>query len=107
MFFRKKIEQMEGAGSQAPQFKFRAFVDESGMSGPAQTALHRARANDQLWAERSAKFVDLKVRLHQAILDTVNLSVIEKMDPQQFHKQVGELVGELLQRETLPITDKE
>ncbi|SDZ50866.1 pilus assembly protein CpaF [Jannaschia faecimaris] len=49
-------------------------------------------------------WLELKSTLHEAMLDRLNLSVIEKMDAAEFKKQIAGLVGHLLadQGRTLP-----
>ena len=47
--------------------------------------------------------VDLKVRLHQQLIETMNLAVIETMEPEQFKREAGDLVRELLSHERMPL----
>lgn len=51
--------------------------------------------------------LDLKMRLHQQLLDMMNLAAIDKMEPEQFRREVGDMIGELLAREQVPINAKE
>jgi len=46
-----------------------------------------------------AALIDLKVRLHQQLLETMNLAVIDQIEPEQFKRESGDLVRELLTRE--------
>lgn len=41
-------------------------------------------------------WLELKSSLHEAMLDRLNLSVIDKMDPQEFKRQIAGLVTQLL-----------
>ncbi len=44
----------------------------------------------------SAEYILLKVRLHQKLLDLMNLSVLDKMPKEQIKSEVGEMIRELL-----------
>jgi pilus assembly protein CpaF len=55
----------------------------------------------------NADFLDLKVRLHQSLLDEINLSVIERMPKEQFVSEVGDIIRELLANETTPLNERE
>jgi pilus assembly protein CpaF len=55
----------------------------------------------------SEDFLDLKVRLHQSLLDEINLSVIERMPKEQFVSEVGDIIRELLTNETTPLNERE
>ena len=58
-------------------------------------------------AEPPAGFTDIKVRLHQRLLDEINLSAIEKLSLEDFRQQVGGLVREILRAEKLQFNQKE
>jgi pilus assembly protein CpaF len=58
-------------------------------------------------AKPSMDMVELKVRLHQQLIDIMNLSAIEKMERDQFTREVGDLVRELLSRERTPLNHSE
>jgi len=45
-------------------------------------------------------FIDLKVRLHQQLIDVLNLAVIERMPRDQFEREVGDIIRDMLKRET-------
>ncbi|WP_435535754.1 CpaF family protein, partial [Azospirillum sp. ST 5-10] len=45
-----------------------------------------------------AEYVALKVRLHQDLLEIMNLAAIDKLEPDQFRREIGEMVRELLGR---------
>ena len=51
--------------------------------------------------------LELKMRLHQQLLDMMNLAAIDKMPPEEFRREVGEMVRELLAREQVPLNVKE
>jgi pilus assembly protein CpaF len=47
--------------------------------------------------------VDLKVRLHQRLLDTINLAALDKMNRAEAEAEIGQLVRELLLKERAPL----
>ncbi len=51
----------------------------------------------------SARYTELKMTLHQRLLDMINLSVIDKMEPEEFRREIGEMVRELLLAENKPL----
>lgn len=51
----------------------------------------------------SSRYTDLKVRLHQQLLDIINLAALEKMQPQDLRREVGATVVELLNKEPTPL----
>jgi len=57
--------------------------------------------------QQSQRFVELKVSLHQRLLETINLSAIEKVEPEEFRAEASELVKELLVLEQIPLNSTE
>jgi pilus assembly protein CpaF len=51
--------------------------------------------------------VDLKVRLHQQLIDVIDPSAIEKMPRDRFEAEVGEIVREMLKSETALLNAQE
>ncbi|HEY4545096.1 MAG TPA: CpaF family protein [Pedomonas sp.] len=47
----------------------------------------------------AARHTDLKVDLHQALLDHLNLAALETMDRDRLHREVGDLVATLLSQQ--------
>lgn len=47
--------------------------------------------------------LELKGRLHDALLDRLNLAVIEKIDPAELRREVAALVGQVLAEENRPM----
>ncbi len=47
----------------------------------------------------SSNYTEMKVLLHQRLLDMINLSAIDKMSPDDFRREMGEMVRELLLEE--------
>ena len=52
---------------------------------------------------KSAHYIELKMTLHQRLLDMINLSAIDKMAPEEFRREIGEMVRELLLEENKPL----
>ncbi len=57
--------------------------------------------------DKLSQYTELKMRMHQRLLDMINLSVIDKMTPEDFHNEIGELVRELLLEENRPLNHNE
>ena len=57
--------------------------------------------------KRSSQYTELKMRMHQRLLDMINLSVIDKMPPEEFRREIGEMVRELLLEENKPLNHTE
>ncbi len=55
----------------------------------------------------SAGYINLKVLLHQKLLDMINLAAIEKMPFETFRSEIGEIIGELLVEENKPLNANE
>ena len=51
----------------------------------------------------ASRYTGLKMTLHQRLLDMINLSVIDKMEPTEFRREIGEMVRELLLEENKPL----
>ncbi len=56
---------------------------------------------------KASAYTELKMSLHQRLLDMINLSVIDKMPPDEFRKEIGEMVRELLLEENRPLNYNE
>jgi pilus assembly protein CpaF len=53
-------------------------------------------------------FIDLRVRLHQRLItDEIDLSMIERMPRPQFEHEVGDIIRDMLKRETVTLTDEQ
>ena len=59
--------------------------------------------NPEIEARLMPVHTELKMHLHSRLLDMINLSVIDKMPPDVFRKEVGEIVRELLLEENKPL----
>jgi len=52
---------------------------------------------------KANQYTELKMMLHQRLLDMINLSVIDRMEPEEFRREIGEMVRELLLEENRPL----
>ncbi|MEX0808947.1 MAG: CpaF family protein [Dongiaceae bacterium] len=52
-------------------------------------------------------YTAIKVRLHHRLLEEINLSAIEKLEPDEFREQIGTLVRELLKTEKVQLNLRE
>jgi pilus assembly protein CpaF len=51
-------------------------------------------------------FIDLRVRLHQRLItDEIDLTAIERMPRAQFESEIGDIIRDMLKRETVTLTD--
>lgn len=57
--------------------------------------------------ESGVDLTDLKVRIHQQLIDVMNLAAIETMTADELKTEVGELIRELLTREQVPLNQRE
>jgi pilus assembly protein CpaF len=55
----------------------------------------------------SDALVDLKVRLHQQLIDVIDPSAIEKMPREKFEAEIGEIIREMLKNETTLVNERE
>jgi len=53
------------------------------------------------------KSLELKSRLHDALLDRLNLSVIDKVEPEELRREVATLTSEVLAQENTPLRSEE
>lgn len=76
---------------------------------PTENDLYASMSKEQAQSDRSFSepYIQLKVRLHQKLLENINFSALDKLDPAQVEQQIGELVKELLQDEQVPLNLKE
>jgi len=55
----------------------------------------------------SSKFIELKVHLHQRLLDQLNLAAIEDMKPEEFRIELEKIIVELLAESEVPLNTTE
>ncbi len=54
-----------------------------------------------------AKMLDAKVRLHRRLIEEINLSALEKLNPQEMRREIHGLVAEYVLAERLPLNANE
>ena len=54
-----------------------------------------------------SKQIALKVSIHHALLDKINLSALEKLSREQIRAEVGEIIAELLDAQREPLNGRE
>jgi pilus assembly protein CpaF len=52
-------------------------------------------------------YTEVKVRLHQRLLEEINLSAIEKLPPESFREQTGAMITNLLKSERVQLNQRE
>jgi len=55
----------------------------------------------------SSKFIEIKMSLHEKLLDTINFSAIENMRPEEFRAELDSMIRELLSQVDTPINSTE
>ena len=75
-------------------------------TSPEDSKLQSA-AEDNVPFQDTLEYVDLKVRLHQEIIETINLAAIEKMARDDIQAEIGELVRSMLDAENIPMNVSE
>lgn len=74
---------------------------------PAEADLHEAMTKQGSDPSFNKAYIELKVLLHQKLLENINFSALDKLSPAQVHSQIAELLRELLQSEQIPLNQKE
>ena len=88
-----------------PEKVVRPVANDSGVAA-AIPVRGKARGQDDD-VKQSSHYTELKMRMHQRLLDMINLSVIDKMPPEEFRREIGEMVRELLLEENKPLNHTE
>ncbi len=77
--------------AQMPPAQPAVILNSAGIdTGPKEAAVAQ---------QRSTANLELKLTIHRRLLDSINLAAIEKMPQEQFRREVGEIVRELLREE--------
>ena len=71
---------------------------------PPVERLENAAAGD---SDLRQQVIDLKVRMHQRLLEVINLAALDKMSHGEAEGEIGQLVRELLQEEKAPLNAAE
>jgi len=64
-------------------------------------------AKDSKAKKPAVDIVELKVRMHRRLLETMNLSALDKMAPEQARSEITQMVRELLPEEKAPLNSSE
>ena len=56
---------------------------------------------------QAPNFSDLKGRLHRQVIESLDLSVVSKLDPELLKIELSQLVGKLLEQEPVPLNQRE
>ncbi len=92
------------AGDEAPNG---GLTNGGGTADYGSVPNRRAIADNTYVKFTSDKHTELKMLIHQQLLDTMNLSVLDKMSEDQIRSEVGDLVRELLVENNVPLTLQE
>jgi len=104
MFLRVKSEAKKEAGDPVDVKSVAndgAFVSQPQAQPQAQPS--GVAPDDKPANDKSTQYTELKMTLHQRLLDMINLSVIDRMEPEEFRVEIGEMVRELLLEENRPL----
>lgn len=66
-----------------------------------------AMKNEPVPFEKTAEYTNLKVRLHQAVIRSINLSALDKMESDEIRMEIGEVVRTILDEEQVPMAAEE
>lgn len=88
---------------QAERFSAPLTEETGDDPGNGFSAAAEAQLTPELSNRNSTRYTELKVNLHRQLLDMINLSVIEKMPRDEFRKEIGEIVRELLLDNKMPL----
>lgn len=100
MFLRVQSEAKKKTDS---SLKMTPVANDGAVSPGKSSAAEQRGPLDRPVSERSSQFTELKMMLHQRLLDMINLSVIDRMEPEEFRREIGEMVRELLLEENRPL----
>ena len=89
----------------APEKVVQPVANDSGFMNPVVAKI-KGRVSEAD-AAKTSQYTELKMRMHQRLLDMINLSVIDKMPPEEFRREIGEMVRELLLEENKPLNHSE
>jgi pilus assembly protein CpaF len=98
-----RFTKLTSAGRKEPESSARTDSVVAALADPAQADMDAA----------NRVYTDVKVRLHQRLLEEINLAAIEKLPPEAFREQTAGIITRLLkadrvqlnQREQVQITD--
>ncbi len=67
----------------------------------------KTRVKETKARKPTVDIVDLKVRMHRRLLETMNLAALDKMAPEQARSEISQMVRELLPEEKAPLNSSE
>ncbi len=100
MFLRVQSEAKKETDS---SLKVTTVANDGAVSSEKSSAAEQLGPLDRPVNEKGSQFTELKMTLHQRLLDMINLSVIDRMEPEEFRREIGEMVRELLLEENRPL----
>ena len=107
--FKQFKNLIDGAENKEPEVIPSPAEEEVAKVAPTMTADNLAPEKPQVVEEEDEGLLptDLKVKLHQELLDMVNLSALEKMDRDTIARELGPIVKELLTKERVALNAQE
>ncbi|NNE41474.1 MAG: CpaF family protein [Marinicaulis sp.] len=82
----------------------KVVVDKKKVDDKVKKALEK---NYEPLDQDESDYLDLKVRLHQKLIDEINLAAIEKMNRGELRHDIGSVLNKLLAEETKPLNTAE
>lgn len=61
------------------------------------------RKSEPVPFDKTPEYIELKVRLHQAVIRSINLSALEKMAVEDIQSEIGEVIRGILDEEQVPM----
>ncbi|MBT8473481.1 MAG: CpaF family protein [Marinicaulis sp.] len=99
---KKNKEHANGAATMDARDK--VVVDKKKVDDKVKKALEK---NYEPLDQDESDYLDLKVRLHQKLIDEINLAAIEKMNRGELRHDIGSVLNKLLAEETKPLNTAE
>jgi len=107
MMFDRILSRRATASATAPSSR---FADVAEAIAPLDTAPLSDEDSLLSGAEQAgskADYIALKVSLHQKLLETMNLQIIDKLPPEQFRIEVGEMLRDILAADPVAMNTQE
>ena len=99
---KKNKEHANGAATMGARDK--VVIDKKKIDDKVKKALEK---NYEPLDQDESDYLDLKVRLHQKLIDEINLAAIEKMNRGELRHDIGSVLNQLLAEETKPLNTAE
>ncbi len=104
MFLRVKSEAKKET---ADPVEVKPVANDSAFVSKPQSGPEIVESSHKSTNGNANQYTELKMVLHQRLLDMINLSVIDRMEPEEFRREIGEMVRELLLEENRPLNMSE